>query len=64
MFATLGGKITADGPARSSARGAGRIIAYDAPFRPLSASGRDALVIDLFRGGPVGVFDFRVGHAS
>lgn len=63
MFATLGKKITANGPARSGARGADRIIAYDGLFRPLSASGRDALGI-LFRGVPVGVFDFRVGHAS
>jgi len=64
MFATLGGKITADGLGRPSARGAGRIIAYDGASRPLSASGRDAFAIDLFHGGPVGVFDFRVGHAS
>ena len=42
MFATLGGKITADEPARSSARGADRIIAYDGLFRPLSESRWDA----------------------
>jgi hypothetical protein len=64
MFATLRGKIAADGPARSSARGAGSIIAYDGPSRRLPRGGETQFTIDLFRGGPVGVFDFRVGHAS
>jgi hypothetical protein len=63
MFATLGGKIAADGVARASARGAGRIIAYDSPSAPRTR-GEKQFMIDLFRGGSVGVFDFRVGHAS
>jgi hypothetical protein len=49
MFATLGGKISADAPVQPSSRGAEWIIAYDAPVPaafPLRA-GR-AFMIDVF----------------
>jgi hypothetical protein len=65
MFATLGGKIGAFAPARPSARSAERIIAYDATVpAAFRKPPRRAFVMDLCRGGRVGVFDFRVGHAS
>jgi hypothetical protein len=64
MFATLGGKIAANAFVYPSSRGAEKNIAYDAPSRPPPVGSRDALMIDHLGGSPVGVFDFRVGHAS
>ena len=65
MFATLGGKIIAYAPASASVRGAVRVLS---PMMVCPAAFREqasrAYAIDVSFGGWIGVFEFRIGHAS